>query len=128
VTPPLEEMENVSEAQLAHIKGFTIEHDVHGKIEWENEVDVRGLNLDEIIKFEPRSVEVYSQSHTKPERGTQLNQPAIITLNNIWPGKRSTKDQRKLKEYEDALRTTEETEFIHYKRDTGEWKFRVAGF
>jgi len=108
VTPSIEKMENMSETQLAHLKGLSIEHE-HGKIEWENEVDVRGLNLDEIIKFEPRSVEVYSQDHPKPKRGTQLNQPAIITLFNVWPGKTRRPDLKKLKEYEEVL-----------KKDTGD--------
>lgn len=51
-------------------------------------VDVTEVDFADIVNIKENEVEVYDEVRHKecyPERGTKLNQPAIITLNNIKP-------------------------------------------
>ena len=76
-----------------YIQGFWVENS-HGKIEWQNEVDLTDVNLNEAISIDLGSVEIYPQGTFKPKIGYKLNQRAKVTLNNIKP--KYNKDQKKL--------------------------------
>jgi Nucleoporin autopeptidase len=54
----------------------------------EGSVDVRGANLDDVVAIETKDVSVYQKDEeegTKPEIGTKLNRPAVITLDGVFP-------------------------------------------
>ena len=65
------------------------------------ETDLRGLDLDQLIIFSNRSVDVYPDEDLKPPVGQGLNKPARITLRDIFPGKNANAEQveEKLRRY-----------------------------
>jgi Nucleoporin autopeptidase len=83
VFPTIAELECMSEADLA-----TVRRPGYGKVAWEGSVDVRGANLDDVVAIETKDVSVYQKDEeegTKPEIGTKLNRPAVITLDGVFP-------------------------------------------
>ena len=58
--------------------------------------DVRGLNLDKIVDFRARSVEVYPSGYPNaPSVGSGLNKPALVTLYGISHGSKSPEEYKK---------------------------------
>lgn len=51
--------------QLRNLKFFSIENK-HGKIEWANNVDLDGVDLEKIVKIKERYIEVYPDDCLKP--------------------------------------------------------------
>jgi len=143
--PPMEKLQKMTNSQLSQIKDFTVGHVKFGKVTWIGETDVRGLNLDKLVSFNPRSVEVYDDSSNldKPDEGTGLNKPAIIELYDVWPscpknyaGDRTTydpkSDHKALQQYVNKLMKycskKEGVEFREYDVTNGKWIFSVKHF
>lgn len=76
----------MSEEELGAVQNFVIQNE-HGKLEYLEPVDLRWQNLEEIIQIKPSEIVVYPDDGTvaKHEPGEGLNQPAIISLYNIFP-------------------------------------------
>lgn len=130
--PPMEELETFSSEELSAVSEFTVGRDGIGRVVFPGETDVRGLNLDEIIVLEPRSV-VFYEGCERPPKGTGLNKYAIVTLEGIWSKKggkpnkgaaATAKMVKKLKKHcvEQGL------EFLGYDDSTGGWTFGIDGF
>ena len=88
VAPSLEDMEAMSEAELATVSGFTVSRAGVGSVSWDGAVDVRGVDLDEVISIENRDVAVYDTAEangTKPAVGNKLNRSAVITMYGVLP-------------------------------------------
>lgn len=125
-------LKKMSSKELAHVKNFSVYRPNIGKIEWDGETDVRGLDLDLIVNIEKRGVEVYDSDDAallKPAMGYGLNKSAIIYLDDIYPPEGSTLQKRNL--FTDKLRKICEksgSEFIDYSLASGQWIFRVQHF
>ena len=134
VTPSLQELAKMSEADLATVSGFRVSREGHGSVAWEGAVDVRGVDLDVVVNIGSKDVSVYEQQEqdgTKPAEGSKLNRPAIITIPNVWPkrGESATADERE--KFKNKLKKSSQTmdaEFISYVEPAGEWMFRVRHF
>jgi hypothetical protein len=135
ISPSLEELSNMSEADLAAVPGFAVKRPGVGKVEWEGAVDVRRADLDRIVEIEFQDVAVYTldeEEGKKPPVGSKLNRPAILTFYNVFPkkgGASATQEDR-----DKFARKVEKTtskigaDLISYDRNIGEWKIRVQHF
>lgn len=79
--------------ELGNVKDFGIENEF-GKIIWLEGVDLRGLNLDELVTIKKGMVEVYKDDedslYSKAKIGEGLNKPAMVTFFNITKKKNTT--------------------------------------
>ncbi|CAF4389215.1 unnamed protein product [Rotaria sp. Silwood2] len=116
-----------SECILPH---FTVGHEKYGSVTFYGQINVSGLNLDEIIT-------VYPDDNNKPLVGEELNLPARITLLGVYPIDRSTREEitdiKRIKalNYDYYLRTITKKfdgEFINYGIHDGSWTFTVKHF
>jgi len=65
------------------VNNFTIGNQ-HGKIIFKGLTDVSGIDISKIVEINNGSVQLY-KSHPKPEKGKELNKPALIHLYNCNP-------------------------------------------
>ena len=125
IKPSLVELARFKLEDLKRVKDFTI-YNQHGKIVFEGETDLEGLNLDEVVEIAQNSVELYSDESKKPPVGQGLNKPAIVHLYNCKYKKPIPSEifKQKLKE----VCEKNDTEFIDWNSETLEWVFRVKNF
>lgn len=137
VTPSLEELSAMSEADLATVSGFSVRHDPYGIVAWDGAVDVRNANLDASVVIGQSDVSVYTvdeEAGQKPAVGSKLNRPAVITFFNVFPKEKDgganadeeTKRKFALKIEKSTARM--EAQLLSYDKDKGEWKIRVQHF
>ncbi|CAF3622774.1 unnamed protein product [Rotaria sordida] len=116
---------------------FTVGHEKYGSVTFYGQINVTGLNLDEIIEINRHEVIVYPDDNNKPLVGKELNLPARITLLDVYPIDRSTREEItdieriKALNYNDYLRTITKKfdgEFINYGIHDGSWTFTVKHF
>ncbi|CAF0793373.1 unnamed protein product [Rotaria sordida] len=116
---------------------FTVGHEKYGSVTFYGQINVTGLNLDEIIEINRHEVIVYPDDNNKPLVGKELNLPARITLLDVYPIDRSTREEItdieriKALNYDDYLRTITKKfdgEFINYGIHDGSWTFTVKHF
>jgi len=134
VSPSIERMATMSEAELATLSGFSIEHKPYGKVEWDGEVDVRNADLDASIEIGQADVGVYhtdEEAGCKPPPGSKLNRPCRITFYNIFPKTGPKADAEAKEKYckRIAKSTSKmDAKLISYDPDTGVWQIRVESF
>ena len=131
-TPNLSVLQKMTSKELSKVNNFSVSRPNIGKIVWEGETDVRGLDLDSIITIEKRGVEVYDNEESillKPDVGYGLNKTALIYLKNIFPPENSSSE--KVEQFPEKLKKIclkSGSEFIDYDNNIGEWIFRVKHF
>merc|ERR1719158_2432870 len=116
----------MTDEELQRVENFEVRHKKHGRIVFQGTTDLRGLDLDQLIVFGNRTVDVYPDESVKPPMGQGLNKPARITLCDIFPGKNASAEQ-----VADKLRrftAKQDAEFLSYSAPEGEWSFRVEHF
>jgi len=133
--PSIDELAKMTDEQLSNVENFTVIRRGFGEVTFLQPVDVRDLNLDEIIVFEPRSIYIYPDEHHKPAVGRGLNVPAQVSLDRCWPKVPRTKkplksvdgDRQKLilRKFKQKLMKRANTEFVSYHLPTGRWTFRT---
>lgn len=102
-----------------------------GKIRWEMPVDLVNLNLDLHVIIQHNVAEVhpddlYCYGRPKPHFGEELNTPARITLNNVFP-----KQPGVALDFVSRLRERcwrDGAEFVEYDAVRGQFTFRVPHF
>ena len=132
--PSRQVLNEMTEDELRKVTQFRVYRPGIGEICWPGLTDVRGLDLDKIVRIELKEVFVYDdmEEEEKPPQGTELNKYAIITLWNIFP--KSSKSQfsvEKMNAFEDKLHRACESagaKFQEYSPQTGEWIFTVDHF
>ncbi|GMF22638.1 unnamed protein product [Phytophthora lilii] len=124
--PSVNNLQLLNEEELARVENFVVGRHGCGKISFVGAVDVRGLQLDELVAFSKGEVIVYPNDQAKPEAGCGLNKPAIVCLHGIFAGgNESYKDfLGRLESHTQALGAT----FIGYDEELQAWSFRVEHF
>ncbi|KAH7293405.1 hypothetical protein KP509_28G024900 [Ceratopteris richardii] len=138
VRPRVQELaakERAEPGYCRRVKGFEVGRQGYGFIKFLGEIDVRGLDLENIIQFNKCEVLVYMDESKKPPPGVGLNKPAEITLLNVKCVDKKTgqhfSEGPEVEKYEKKLKKrTEElgAEFVAYNAAKGEWTFRVLHF
>ncbi|KFM26371.1 Nuclear pore complex protein Nup98-Nup96 [Auxenochlorella protothecoides] len=106
-----------------------------GSVAWLEPVDVRGLDLDDVITISRGGVEVYLEGPAKPPVGAGLNRPAEVTMLKIFKTDKATGQPvtnaaavesftRKLK----RVTAEQGAQFVSYDPRTGTWRFTVEHF
>jgi len=135
--PSIDKIKVMSPSQMAAIPDFTIGHNEYGSIKWSGVTDVRGLDLDEIVRFEPSSVEIYPDGTEKAKEGVGLNKTAIVTLKNCWPMDKITNkrhpisDPAKLQQHRKKLQKSAQligATMVDFDMNNGDWIFKVRSF
>lgn len=136
--PSLDELiEYMDEEGRCKVPNFTIGRRGYGNVYFDEEIDVAGLNLDEICHFRNKEIILYQDDDNKPPVGEGLNRRAQVTLDQIWPMDKTThepiKDPLRLESmgYESKLRRICEkrnTKFLEYRPETGSCVFKVEHF
>ena len=120
---------------LSRVPDFVVGRDGYGKCKWKGEVDVRGMNLSDIVVFgkddsKKAYIKVYPDEKDKPDLGLGLNRPAEITLYDVFitiKGERVTQGPQ-VDKFRRRLQAVEGTSFVSYSADEGEWVFEVEHF
>lgn len=134
VYPSITELSAMSEADLAAVSGFKVERSGYGSVEWDGAVDVRGVDIDAVVLIESKNVSVYDEAEEKgekPERGSKLNRPAVITMHDIYPkdgAESSAEAKEKLKRKIEKSTKKMGAELLSFEADSGLWTFRVGHF
>uniref|UniRef100_A0A914BXW0 Nuclear pore complex protein Nup98-Nup96 n=1 Tax=Acrobeloides nanus TaxID=290746 RepID=A0A914BXW0_9BILA len=117
--------------------GLTIGRLGYGSVFWPGSFELSNLNFDEIVHFRHKEVVVYPDESTKPEVGQELNQPAEVSLERVWPTDKQTRQS--IKDPEELARmgfrerlerycVQMDARFIDYQPATGTWCFAVSHF
>lgn len=142
-SPSIEQMKKFSREQLESVSDFVVGRQGYGSINFDYDVDLTVFAEDfektmfgvNIIFNENKTVEVYPDEDSKPPVGYGLNVPATITLQNVYPVDRKTKEPIKdnskvadVQYFVKRLRNMKDMEFISYNPFGGIWVFRVKHF
>ncbi|XP_037543684.1 nuclear pore complex protein Nup98-Nup96 [Nematolebias whitei] len=136
--PSLEDLaEMLDENGECVVENFTVGRRGYGSIFFHGEVNITGLNLDDIVHFRRKEVIVYPDDKNKPPEGEGLNRRAEVTLDGVWPNDKTTCTQIRSPErltdmnYEARLEKASRKQgarFLEYRPETGSWVFEVAHF
>ncbi|XP_065354164.1 nuclear pore complex protein Nup98-Nup96 [Calliphora vicina] len=136
--PSMDDLKSfLAEDSSCVVPNFTVGREGYGNVYFGKEIDVAGLNLDEIVHFRNKEIIIYPDDDNKPPVGHGLNREAQVTLDQVWPLDKSKhepiKESQRLLEmdWEGKLRRVcdkNETRFIEYRPETGSWVFRVKHF
>ena len=134
VFPSIAELGAMSEADIAAVSGFKVERHGFGSVEWDGAVDVRGVDIDTVVVIESKNVSVYDKAEEtgeKPEQGSKLNRPAVITMFDIFPkegAESSPEAKAKLRRKIEKSTKKMGAELLSFEEESGVWKFRVGHF
>nr|GMD34284.1 nuclear pore complex protein NUP96 [Ipomoea batatas] len=122
--------EFTSPGYCSRVVDFTVGRVGYGCIRFIGETDIRGLDLDHIVKFRRHEVVVYEDESSKPAVGMGLNKPAEVTLLlKLRSLKQNIEDSsRKILENLQLKTKRQGAQFISFDSSTGEWKFLVQHF
>lgn len=111
----------------SRVPDFTVGRFGYGYVRYLSKTDVRGLNIDEIVRFHRHEIVVYDDENDKPAVGQGLNKAAEVVLvldSGIWKSKEEDVPVKKLKQSTER----QGARFISFDLATGEWKFLVQHF
>jgi nuclear pore complex protein Nup98-Nup96 len=86
--PSLEALARLSDHDLSRVRGFTVSRAGYGQIQFAGVTDVRGLNLDELLRIEQncvRSLECSDGDGSLLAQKNVLKKAARITLERVFP-------------------------------------------
>ncbi|KAM9728244.1 nuclear pore complex protein Nup98-Nup96-like, partial [Menidia menidia] len=136
--PSLEDLaELVDENGECVVDNFTVGRRGYGSVFFPGEVNLTGLNLDQVVHFRRKEVIVYPDDKNKPPEGEGLNRRAEVTLDGVWPVDKTSSSQILSPErladmnYEGRLEKASRRQgarFLEYRPETGSWVFEVAHF
>ena len=95
---------------------------------------MREVDIDAEVVIESKNVSVYDEAETtgnKPEQGSKLNRPAVITMYDIFPkdgAAASAEAKEKLSRKIEKTTQKMKAELLSFESDSGVWTFRVGHF
>ncbi|KAK9808458.1 hypothetical protein WJX73_007966 [Symbiochloris irregularis] len=120
---------------LSRVNNFVVAHKGVGRIRWLQPVDVRGLDLDAIVRLDPGIVEVYLEGSSRASVGEGLNKPAEVTLYGVYKKNKATgqpvTDPEDIEAYRKRLKRLaagQKSRFVSYEPQGGVWCFEVDHF
>lgn len=138
MSPSMKELSKMNRVQLSHVSGFTVGREGVGYVKFKAPVDLNNVEISKIpggiVILDTRSCTVYPEDLKKPPMGKGLNVPSEISLLQSWPrnmDKRTgqpIKSGRLLEKHINKLRNSDDTTFVSYDADTGNWVFEVEHF
>lgn len=138
MSPSIKELSKMNRVQLSHVSNFTVGRDGVGYVNFKAPVDLNNIEINKIpggiVILDTRSCTVYPEDLKKPPMGKGLNVPSEISLLQSWPrnmDKRTgqpIKSGRLLEKHINKLRNSDDTTFISYDPETGNWVFEVEHF
>lgn len=138
ISPTLETLSGMSNENLKRVQNLIVGRKGYGEIKFEGAVDLSDTVLDEImgniVVIEDKKVVVYPDEDSKPPKGTKLNVPAVVRLDNCFALDKNTgaaiKDPKhpRFLVFKEKLRTRPMVKFVNYEDATGAWQFKVEGF
>lgn len=138
MSPSIKQLSKMNRVQLSHVAGFTVGREGVGYVKFKAPVDLNNIEIDKIpggiVILDTRSCTVYPEDLKKPPMGKGLNVPSEISLLQSWPrnmDKRTgqpIKSGRLLEKHINKLRNSDDTTFISYDPETGNWVFEVEHF
>ena len=87
-SPPLAQLQRMSSIELARVDNFRVTREGYGQVVWLAPVDLRGVNLDEVVQFPDCYGEVVffnDDAKQKPPKGAGVNHPVIVSLEGVFP-------------------------------------------
>uniref|UniRef100_A0AC34QFV6 Nuclear pore complex protein Nup98-Nup96 n=1 Tax=Panagrolaimus sp. JU765 TaxID=591449 RepID=A0AC34QFV6_9BILA len=136
--PTLDELERSMRDGKVQIKnGLTVGRKGYGSVYWPGSFELSSLDFENMVFFRSKEVTVYPDENTKPPIGIDLNRPAEISLQGVWPFDKVTKQFIKDPVAMGKLRFRNRLElvcermdakFIDYQVKTGTWTFSVSHF
>ncbi|KAK4047035.1 3',5'-cyclic-nucleotide phosphodiesterase [Microbotryomycetes sp. JL221] len=138
--PSIEALRKMPANSLRSVKDLIVGRIGFGQVEFHDPVDLTTLHsvedlLGGVVVFEDRNCTVYPDDDdvdTKPRPGQGLNVPATITLERCWPldkaSRKPIKEGPKLDKHIKRLQSLENTHWVDFNAETGEWVFTVDGF
>ncbi|XP_015778613.1 PREDICTED: nuclear pore complex protein Nup98-Nup96-like, partial [Acropora digitifera] len=135
--PPLNELNQMVDSNGdVFVDDFIVGRTGYGCVKFHGKTNVAGLNLDEIVFFKRREIEVYPDSYpSKPPVGKDLNKKAEITLEKVWPNDKTlhkpitSPERLKLQGWQkrvEAATAKLGATFLDYDPDNGNWVFTYA--
>lgn len=127
IQPSLEDLaarEYHEPGYCCRVHDFTVGRFGYGRVKFLGQTDVRGLDINQIVKFDGRGIVVYQGGEDEPPVGQGLNKASIVTL--ILQGRSPSLYGKGLK-----LRSMTERQgahFISFNPRNGEWRFLVNHF
>lgn len=121
----LAEREAADPGYCGRVPHFVVGRKRFGQVKFSGETDVRGLDLDEIVRFGRHSVAVYGDDARKPALGHGLNKPAEVTLKldlRTLPERSVQVEFLRLRAKKQCAR------FVSFDPVNGDWKFEVDHF
>ncbi|XP_022714749.1 nuclear pore complex protein NUP96-like isoform X2 [Durio zibethinus] len=122
-------MELLDPGYCSRVPDFVVGRFGYGCVKFFGTTDVRGLDLDQIVKFRRHEVIVYEDERNKPMVGQGLNKTAKVTLRlkieNIDLEKQEVDGI--VKKLRESMRR-QGAQFITFDPANGEWKFLVDHF
>lgn len=121
----LVEREAADPGYCSRVPDFVVGRVGYGRIHFPGDTDVRGMDLNGIVKFGRHSVEVYKDEASKPPLGQGLNKPAEVTLMlnlSVLPEPSALGELLKCQTRKQGAR------FVSFNHSSGRWKFEVDHF
>ncbi|KAH1047880.1 hypothetical protein J1N35_038664 [Gossypium stocksii] len=122
-------MERLEPGYCSRVPDFVVGRSGYGCVKFFGKTDVRGLDLDQIVKFHRHEVIVYEDESNKPLVGQGLNKTAEVTLKlqieNLGLEKQEVDSI--VKKLRQSMRS-QGAHFIAFDPANGEWKFLVDHF
>lgn len=126
--PPLDKLRTMTQEELSKVPDFEIGCKGLGSIKFEGPTDLSHTRLDAVVQFHPQKVTMFPNDMAKPPVGEGLNKPAVVTLENCFPKKRTAgilakyaaKIEQTTRSFPGSLRS--------WDPDTGKWIFSVEHF
>ncbi|KAF7841563.1 nuclear pore complex protein NUP96 [Senna tora] len=122
-------LELLDPGYCSRVPDFIVGRFGYGSVRYLEETDVRGLNLDEIVKFHKHEIIVYGNENDKPAIGQALNKAAEVVL--IVDSRSLKSKEWKENDLVCALKQStgrQGAKFISFDAANGEWKFLVEHF
>lgn len=137
ISPSLDTLASMPKEGLKHVQNLVVGRKGYGEIRFDQPVDLTDVVIEDImgniVVIEEKTVVVYPDQDSKPAKGTRLNLPATVKIENCFSHDKNTgapiKDPAhpRFGLFKERLRKRENVEFVDYT-DNGEWTFKVQEF